>query len=261
MVSAARGRRLRARHRSRVGSRSRRARSLRRRTPFRTAHADKRIGAELLEDPRRRSRRSNETAASRRRSARRSSCSTSGTSGRRPPARGEPRAPARLPRRRRDVRLDPCRRDHPVLVGSPLENVHRALDADDRCRATLDTEFLALHGQLEAALADDVLWERVAHVHVKDYAGALRDALGNAVLPDPGRGRDRLRERLRSAPTARVRGRRSRSRSRPSPRTERRRERLRQAESWLAVAARGCCPFEVPARNDRMRHDTRPGGP
>ena len=59
----------------------------------------------------------------------------------------------------------------PCSVDSPLENVHRAIEADERCRVTLDTEFLALHGQLEAALADDVLWERVAHVHVKDYAG------------------------------------------------------------------------------------------
>src|SRR4029077_17870981 len=54
----------------------------------------------------------------------------------------------------------------PCSVGSPLENVRRALETDDRCRITLDTEFLAHHGQLEAALADDALWARVAHVHV-----------------------------------------------------------------------------------------------
>ena len=64
----------------------------------------------------------------------------------------------------------------PCSLGSPLENVRRALECDDRARATLDTEFLALHGQLEDALADDDLWERVAHLHVKDYGGGLREA-------------------------------------------------------------------------------------
>jgi len=77
----------------------------------------------------------------------------------------------------------------PCAVASPLENVHRALEADERCRVTLDTEFLALHGQLEAALADDMLWQRVAHVHVKDYAGALRNAEGRRVYLIPGEGR------------------------------------------------------------------------
>ncbi len=76
----------------------------------------------------------------------------------------------------------------PCSQGSPLENVHRALDADDRCRITLDTEFLAHHGQLDDALADDALWERVAHVHVKDYAGALRDAANTRRYLIPGDG-------------------------------------------------------------------------
>jgi sugar phosphate isomerase/epimerase len=76
----------------------------------------------------------------------------------------------------------------PCSVGSPLENVHRALDADDRCRITLDTEFLAHHGQLDDALADDALWERVAHLHVKDYAGALRDGDDRRRYLIPGEG-------------------------------------------------------------------------
>jgi len=76
----------------------------------------------------------------------------------------------------------------PCSVGSPLANVRRALAADDRCRATLDTEFLAHHGELGAALADDTLWERVAHLHVKDYAGALRDADDRRCYLIPGQG-------------------------------------------------------------------------
>ncbi len=66
----------------------------------------------------------------------------------------------------------------PCSIGSPLENVGRALERDDRCRVTLDAEFLARHGQLDAALVDDSLWERVVHIHVKDCAGSLRDRDG-----------------------------------------------------------------------------------
>jgi sugar phosphate isomerase/epimerase len=76
----------------------------------------------------------------------------------------------------------------PCSVGSPLANVHRALHADDRCRVTLDTEFLAHHGQVDAALADDALWERVAHIHVKDYAGGLRDGDDRRRYLIPGEG-------------------------------------------------------------------------
>jgi sugar phosphate isomerase/epimerase len=76
----------------------------------------------------------------------------------------------------------------PCAAGSPLANVQRALETDDRCRVTLDTEFLAHHGQLDAALADDELWERVAHLHVKDYAGALRDSANTRRYLIPGEG-------------------------------------------------------------------------
>jgi len=54
----------------------------------------------------------------------------------------------------------------PCSVGTPIENVQRACERDDRCRVTLDTEFLALHGQLGRAAA---LGERIAHVHAKDF--------------------------------------------------------------------------------------------
>ena len=76
----------------------------------------------------------------------------------------------------------------PCSAGSPLENVRRAVETDDRCRVTLDTEFLAHHGQLDDALADDELWERVVHLHVKDYAGALRDSADTRRYLIPGEG-------------------------------------------------------------------------
>jgi sugar phosphate isomerase/epimerase len=58
----------------------------------------------------------------------------------------------------------------PCTVGSPVDNVRRACELDPRCRATLDTEFLALHGQLDRA---HELADRVAHVHVKDFDPAV----------------------------------------------------------------------------------------
>jgi sugar phosphate isomerase/epimerase len=76
----------------------------------------------------------------------------------------------------------------PCSVGSPLENVRRAVETDERCRVTLDTEFLAHHDQLEAALDDEALWERVAHIHVKDYAGGLRNAADERSYLIPGEG-------------------------------------------------------------------------
>ncbi len=79
----------------------------------------------------------------------------------------------------------------PARVGSPLENVRRACELDERCRVTLDTEFLALHDELEAALEADWLWERdlVEHVHVKDFAGSLLDEAGVRCYRIPGEGR------------------------------------------------------------------------
>ena len=63
----------------------------------------------------------------------------------------------------------------PARSGDTLGNVLRAVEQDNRCRVALDTEFLALHRQLEAALEADWLWQdrRVPHIHIKDYDGAL----------------------------------------------------------------------------------------
>ena len=58
----------------------------------------------------------------------------------------------------------------PCTVGTPLDNVRRACERDPRCRVTLDTEFLALHGQLDQA---HELGELIAHLHVKDFDPAV----------------------------------------------------------------------------------------
>jgi sugar phosphate isomerase/epimerase len=61
----------------------------------------------------------------------------------------------------------------PCTRADPLSNVRRAIEQDARCAVALDTEFLALHNQLEEALKTDWLWQNnlVRHVHIKDYDG------------------------------------------------------------------------------------------
>jgi sugar phosphate isomerase/epimerase len=73
----------------------------------------------------------------------------------------------------------------PCSVGSPLGNVARAVERDPRCVAVLDTEFLALHGELDAALDADL---PVGHVHLKDFAGRIRhgDPRTRYLLPGEG---------------------------------------------------------------------------
>jgi sugar phosphate isomerase/epimerase len=73
----------------------------------------------------------------------------------------------------------------PCSVGSPLANVARAVEREPRCIAVLDTEFLALHDELEAA-PDAGL--PVGHVHVKDFAGEIRhgDPRQRYLLPGEG---------------------------------------------------------------------------
>ncbi len=73
----------------------------------------------------------------------------------------------------------------PCSVGSPLVNAARAVERDPRCLVVLDTEFLALHGQLERA-PDAGL--PVGHVHLKDFAGELRpgDPRTRYLLPGEG---------------------------------------------------------------------------
>lgn len=67
------------------------------------------------------------------------------------------------------VETIPCKR------GDPLSNVRRAIEQDPRVLVALDTEFLAIHNQLDTALKVDWLWQqnRVRHIHIKDYDGGL----------------------------------------------------------------------------------------
>jgi sugar phosphate isomerase/epimerase len=73
----------------------------------------------------------------------------------------------------------------PCSIGSPLRNVARAVEREPRCVAVLDTEFLAHHGQLDEALDAGL---PVGHVHLKDYAGELKqgDPRTRYLLPGEG---------------------------------------------------------------------------
>jgi sugar phosphate isomerase/epimerase len=77
----------------------------------------------------------------------------------------------------------------PGDAGTPLANIRLALERDSRCRVTLDTEFLAFHGQLAESVAADWLWEEkfVHHVHLKDFDGRLREGdVRRYLLPGEG---------------------------------------------------------------------------
>jgi len=78
----------------------------------------------------------------------------------------------------------------PSRSGDTLGSARRAVEQDNRCRVALDTEFLALHGQLEAALEADWLWQdrRVPHIHIKDYDGALYSTDNYRRYLHPGEG-------------------------------------------------------------------------
>lgn len=79
----------------------------------------------------------------------------------------------------------------PCTIGTPLENVQRVIAADSRARIVLDTEFLAMHNELDLALRSDWLWvqDRVVHVHVKDFDGVLVDSNGKRRYLHPGEGK------------------------------------------------------------------------
>lgn len=59
----------------------------------------------------------------------------------------------------------------PCKYYDPLSNIHKAIERAPDILIALDTEFLAMHNQLEAALEADWLWQhnRVRHIHIKDY--------------------------------------------------------------------------------------------
>ena len=76
------------------------------------------------------------------------------------------------------------------LRADPLSIIRRALDQDERCRVTLDTEFLASHNQLNEALDADWLWQddRVIHAHIKDYNGTMHTPDNRRQYLHPGEG-------------------------------------------------------------------------
>ena len=78
----------------------------------------------------------------------------------------------------------------PCQVHDPLTNIRRVLARDERAWVALDTEFLAMHGQLDAASEADWLWasSRVCHVHVKDFDEMQADADGHRRYLHPGEG-------------------------------------------------------------------------
>jgi sugar phosphate isomerase/epimerase len=77
----------------------------------------------------------------------------------------------------------------PGIAATTLANIRLALERDVRCRVTLDTEFLAFHGQLDESIAAEWLWgdNAVRHVHLKDFDGRLSDSNGRRYLL-PGEG-------------------------------------------------------------------------
>lgn len=77
----------------------------------------------------------------------------------------------------------------PCTVSDPLSVIRRVLETDSRARVAIDTEFLAMHGQLDAVFDAAWLWSSsvVAHVHIKDFDGQLLDDTGRRYLL-PGQG-------------------------------------------------------------------------
>lgn len=78
----------------------------------------------------------------------------------------------------------------PCRSGDTLGNARRAIEHDKRCRVALDTEFLALHQQLETALDVGWLWQdqRICHIHIKDYDGAMYSTDNYRRYLHPGEG-------------------------------------------------------------------------
>lgn len=78
----------------------------------------------------------------------------------------------------------------PCQTGDPLSNLRRVVERDERVWVALDTEFLAMHGQLEAALDADWLWasSRACHLHIKDYDERQTDTEQHRRYLHPGEG-------------------------------------------------------------------------
>ena len=91
----------------------------------------------------------------------------------------------------------------PCTVADPLTNIRRVIERDARACVALDSEFLSLHGQLDAVFEADWLWQTplVRHVHLKDYDGGPVAGAARRYL-HPGDGQinfARFLRRLRAA--------------------------------------------------------------
>ncbi|MGC4107975.1 MAG: sugar phosphate isomerase/epimerase family protein [Thermomicrobiales bacterium] len=78
----------------------------------------------------------------------------------------------------------------PCLVDDPLANLQRVLEHDPRARVTLDTEFLAMHGQVPLVRDAAWLWQSdaVVHVHIKDFVDPSHIQPGQRRYLQPGEG-------------------------------------------------------------------------
>lgn len=76
----------------------------------------------------------------------------------------------------------------PCTVATPLRNLRTLLNRHPEARLVYDTEFLASHGELEAALAAEDLRGSVRHLHVKDFDGSFAEADGSRRWLGPGEG-------------------------------------------------------------------------
>ncbi len=78
----------------------------------------------------------------------------------------------------------------PCVKSTPLAVIQQVIERDTRCQVALDTEFLAIHGEMEEALESDWLWSDglVSHIHLKDYDGRQYTADGYRRYLHPGEG-------------------------------------------------------------------------
>jgi sugar phosphate isomerase/epimerase len=78
----------------------------------------------------------------------------------------------------------------PCKYNDPLTNIYRVIDEAPDVLIAIDTEFLAMHNQLEAALEADWLWQynRVHHIHIKDYDSNLYSTDNFRPYLHPGEG-------------------------------------------------------------------------
>jgi sugar phosphate isomerase/epimerase len=78
----------------------------------------------------------------------------------------------------------------PCNYRTPLSNIREVLATGRPLSVALDTEFLALHSELDRALEAEWLWDTnaVQHIHIKDYDRAMHDGEGARRHLHPGEG-------------------------------------------------------------------------